>query len=375
MDSSKVVRLALALVIAGVLIVPLVPSARAPPLVPFEAWGLAKTSAGASIGINQPIRTFIDGVDYSNLTSTFRADGSYQLQVAGNWYIGPTSETPALKEGGDPNDPIMFAHGDMTATGTVFQEIAPWVSAGFLNRDLTEGVAAAQPALIKIQTVTTRPADLLSQYAYICNPTAAPVDLSMYYFEKDVPGGFAGPQVRLTGIVGAGQKVFGDMLSTSYLNNNGDALKLVFDTTPGLGAPNAGADIVIGHHFKTPWTTPAPIRLYLNRGVTDGVPRFEDVTEAAGLKPLPMKAPHVEIQDFDNDEAADGAPSRRPEPERWRAMDGRVPARNHVQPCRRTGRGYGPLSEHLVLDGQRALFPEPHRGPVQSFEQRRPALL
>jgi hypothetical protein len=60
-------------------------------------------------------------------------------------------------------------------------------------------------------------------------------------------------------------------------------------------------DIVIGHHPKSPWVTPTPIRLYLNRGIKDGVPTFEDVTEAAGLKPLPMKAPHVEIQDFDND--------------------------------------------------------------------------
>jgi len=60
-------------------------------------------------------------------------------------------------------------------------------------------------------------------------------------------------------------------------------------------------DIVIGHHFKSPWTTPASIRLYLNRGIKDGVPKFEDITEAAGIKPLEMKAPHVEIQDFDND--------------------------------------------------------------------------
>ena len=36
-------------------------------------------------------------------------------------------------------------------------------------------------------------------------------------------------------------------------------------------------DIVIGHHFKRPWTTPAPIRLYLNRGIQDGVPKFEDI--------------------------------------------------------------------------------------------------
>ena len=43
------------------------------------------------------------------------------------------------------------------------------------------------------------------------------------------------------------------------------------------------------------------MRLYLNRGIKDGFPRFEDVTDKVGLKPLPMKAPHVEIQDFDND--------------------------------------------------------------------------
>lgn len=66
-------------------------------------------------------------------------------------------------------------------------------------------------------------------------------------------------------------------------------------------------DIVIGHHTKSPWVAPVPIRLYLNRG-TKGtaqggvkVPVFEDVTAAAGLEPLTMKGPHLEIQDFDND--------------------------------------------------------------------------
>lgn len=64
-------------------------------------------------------------------------------------------------------------------------------------------------------------------------------------------------------------------------------------------------DILVGHHFSHPWHQThgggVPIRLYLNRGVKDGFPVFEDVTEKVGLKPLPMKAPHVEIQDFDND--------------------------------------------------------------------------
>jgi hypothetical protein len=60
-------------------------------------------------------------------------------------------------------------------------------------------------------------------------------------------------------------------------------------------------DVVIGQHFKAPWKTPVANRLYLNRGIKEGVPAYEDVTEAAGLVPLPLKGPHVEIQDFDND--------------------------------------------------------------------------
>lgn len=60
-------------------------------------------------------------------------------------------------------------------------------------------------------------------------------------------------------------------------------------------------DVVIGQHFERPWVTPVANRLYLNRGIRKGVPQFEDVTESVGLIPLPMKAPHVEIQDFDND--------------------------------------------------------------------------
>ncbi len=61
-------------------------------------------------------------------------------------------------------------------------------------------------------------------------------------------------------------------------------------------------DIVIGSHFDRPWWTGGvAVRLYLNRGVKNGWPKFEDVTERVGLTPLPMKSPHVEVQDFDND--------------------------------------------------------------------------
>lgn len=62
-------------------------------------------------------------------------------------------------------------------------------------------------------------------------------------------------------------------------------------------------DIVIGQHYDRPWNKGGePVRLYLNRGLgADKLPRFEDVTEKAGLVPLPLKGPHVELQDFDND--------------------------------------------------------------------------
>ena len=227
MSYAKVVRLALALVLVGVLIVP---------------FGIARNSSGVSLGINQPIRTFIDGVDYSNLTSTYRADGSYQTQVAGNYYIGPTSETPAIKEGGDPNNPIMFAHGDMTSSGNVFQETALWTQATFQNRDLTEAAAASQPALIKIQSITTRPADTLSQYTYLCNPTGTAVDLSRYAFEKDVPGSFGGPRVSLTGTLGAGQKIFGDFLAGREPRTEGRTSSSTgSSSTPRAAAASSGS--------------------------------------------------------------------------------------------------------------------------------------
>jgi hypothetical protein len=63
-------------------------------------------------------------------------------------------------------------------------------------------------------------------------------------------------------------------------------------------------DVVLGHHFNSTVEsgTRVPVRLYLHRGLDPmGNPIFEDVTEQSGLADLPTKAPHVEIQDFDND--------------------------------------------------------------------------
>ncbi len=55
-------------------------------------------------------------------------------------------------------------------------------------------------------------------------------------------------------------------------------------------------DLVLAIHGMT-----ARNRVYLNTGVKEGLPHFRDVTEQAGLAtPVPVRCPHVEIQDFDN---------------------------------------------------------------------------
>jgi len=60
-------------------------------------------------------------------------------------------------------------------------------------------------------------------------------------------------------------------------------------------------DLLIGSHTKRPWKDPVPLRLFRNLGSTVSEVRLEEVTEKVGLRPLPMKTPHVEIRDFDND--------------------------------------------------------------------------
>jgi hypothetical protein len=59
-------------------------------------------------------------------------------------------------------------------------------------------------------------------------------------------------------------------------------------------------DLVVANHYDSAYVSPRSVRLYLNRSL-GGEVRFEDVTEVAGLDPIPSKAPHVEIQDMDND--------------------------------------------------------------------------
>lgn len=62
-------------------------------------------------------------------------------------------------------------------------------------------------------------------------------------------------------------------------------------------------DLVVGHHFGSALKgEQVPVRVFLNRGNDDnGTPRWDDVTESAGVPGFTTKSPHVEIADFDND--------------------------------------------------------------------------
>ena len=80
------------------------------------------------------------------------------------------------------------------------------------------------------------------------------------------------------------------------------------DTVAGVASGDVNRDgrfdLLVGHHFNSTVDDDreVPVRLYLNEGVDDrGHPTFRDVTEDAGLLPLPTKAPHVEIVDLDGD--------------------------------------------------------------------------
>lgn len=60
-------------------------------------------------------------------------------------------------------------------------------------------------------------------------------------------------------------------------------------------------DLVLSIHC-----TKARNRVYINDGLKGGIPQFRDVTDAVGLgDAVPVRCPHVEVQDFDNDGAPD----------------------------------------------------------------------
>ena len=59
---------------------------------------------------------------------------------------------------------------------------------------------------------------------------------------------------------------------------------------------DANLDLVVAIHHD-----PARNKVFLNRGLKNGIPTFVDATRDVGFDSIAVKCPHVEIQDFDND--------------------------------------------------------------------------
>ena len=144
-------------------------------------------------------------------------------------------------------------------------------------------------------------------------------------------------------------------------------------------------DLLVGHHFGTASETGpgVPIRVYMNRGLDgSGDPIFEDITAAIGLPPIDSKAPHVDIQDFDNDGWPDlyvsvtvDSAQRHPGAVRSRCRDRGRGA--HRRDRRRSGGGRGGLEgraharcAHGRLHRRAHRSTRPAHGPRRGHHQR-----
>lgn len=216
----------------------------AAPPQPYNLWGIARQSDGATpIGQGTRITAWVDGVDYSNGTSVYDTAGRYDVDVFGNWVTQPGQpNTVEVKEGGDLGDETMIVAGDMTASGQVMTTKKFWTPGDVVNENIQLAAAANQPALLKIARITTRPADGLTGYVYICNPTASPVDSVSYYLHEDVPGSYNGFTQVLSGIINPGALLYVNLTGSLTMTVTGDNLKLVWDNA---GPAFSATDIII----------------------------------------------------------------------------------------------------------------------------------
>jgi hypothetical protein len=248
-----------AVVWAGVLVGVLVLSGIAPITVnvmgaipvPHNSWGHALDETGTRYGVGELLTSWIDGVEYGD-NDTFDAIGEtwYDLDTAGNWVTAPGDpNTPWRKEGGDIDEPIMYALGNFTNIGLdpdgdtlfdagVFVETQLWMTTIVYNEDLN--LSATQPPLFpKISWIVPEPTDGFPDYVLIY--TKEPFfDMSEFYLEKN-DYALNGPIQTLAGASNA-TAYFYASLKDIELDGCGDELKLVWTNTgPAFG----GSDIIV----------------------------------------------------------------------------------------------------------------------------------
>ena len=208
--------------------------------------GEAFDRAGSPLPVGTPIRTIVDGVDYSDGAAVQNGVGLYAVLTAGNSKTNANvSDTPTLQEGANLGDAVIFAAGDFTAATSVFREVVTWSPGLVMNTNLNMGSSASTPQPLKIQGIVARPARGGNQFVFLCNPTAGSVSLSDYYLELDAPSTYHGSSLSFTGPLSAATTLREDLPSPSWLTPAGDALKLVYRNPRDASASAGGLDIVV----------------------------------------------------------------------------------------------------------------------------------
>ena len=227
-------------------------SVIAPPPIAMRTQGHALDISGSPLPAGTPIRTFVDGVNYT--TGPFPKDsmavqngiGSFAILTVGNSKTpANASDTPSVQEGANLGDLVVYAAGDFTSGTGVFQESFVWLPENVTIRDLHLGAVSSTPEPVKIAGIVTLPAQGGNQYAFVCNPTGSPVSLADYYLERDAPGSYHGGSLGLTGVAAPISSVRINLTSPSWLTPTGDALKLVYRNPKGGAATGGGQDIVV----------------------------------------------------------------------------------------------------------------------------------
>src|SRR5436309_12269716 len=153
-------------------------SGMALPPIPMRTQGHALDQGGSPLPLGTPIRTFVDGVNYTG--GRFPGDtmavqdgtGSFAVLTAGNSKTNANaSDTPTVQEGANLGDTILYAAGDFTVATPVFQETSTCAPETIVTQHVHLGSAPSTPQILKIEGIVTQPAQGGDQFVVLCNPT------------------------------------------------------------------------------------------------------------------------------------------------------------------------------------------------------------
>ena len=251
--------------------IPMIGIVKAAIPVPHNLWGHPYDETSVQMPVGELITSWIDGVEYGrNDTFMAAAEVWFDVDTAGNWVTAPLDpNTPWVKEGGDLNESIMYAWGDMTNIKTdpdgdtvlnsgVFVESELWNTTVVTLLDIN--LAIVQPTHFpKISQIIPEPNDIWPDYVFMYTEDPAFL-MDGYYLQKN-DGVLSGPVQTLTGISNTFGYFYANLTAID-LNTCGDELKLVWTNT---GSAFGGMDIVVdrvewnatvgGCHFTEPDNT------------------------------------------------------------------------------------------------------------------------